>query len=376
MSQKKRQMLNRDLLSGLFRIQMRSWSQMRAPLVKGCTRCRRWAYYLSNVTTNEDWSASRNNCICWGLYLARHVAVAHRRQKGVELCADQTRLRAHKDYCCFVSRVPVLLLDGREHKLETFVESTRTYARRAESAALKKAAVSLWCCRCINTLSFPSLPCVGNWFKGLEMKRSAGLFLSECKSTIIAPHTRHGPLQTTQTALPKPTDSPDPANKSIICSNSLSFLLPAVSVRTSLLSYPLFGSPKLRHHFPPPVFPFHPPCNFPRFVHIFAPLSSHLEPLIVSRIGWNIPRETSGTLKSVCTFTHRRNCSRKVASVQPIRQGFIGLVRAFLHMALSCLESNWNQGSHLNENQKKRGEIIHFGLTHFKGQQCPSWLPQ
>lgn len=137
MSQKKRQMFNWDLLSSLFRIQMRSRSQMTTPPVKGCTRWRWWAHYLSNVTANEDWSASRNNCICCGrgLYLPRHawlLVVVHRRQKGIELCADQTRLHAHKDYCCFVSRVPTLLLDGREHKLKTFLEYAWTYARRAE----------------------------------------------------------------------------------------------------------------------------------------------------------------------------------------------------------------------------------------------------
>lgn len=98
-------------------------------------------------------------------------------------------------------------------------------------------------------------------------------------------------------------------------------------------------------------------------------------------MGWNILREKSGTLTSVCTFTHRRNCSRKVASVQPIRQGFIGLVRAFLHMVLSCLESNWNQGSPLKENQKTRGEILHFGHTHTSKPSsvlggCPSNIVQ
>lgn len=195
------------------------------------------------------------------------------------------------------------------------------------------------------------------------MKRSVRLFLSQFKISIITSRTLRAPLQTTQTAFPKPTDSPDPAIKSIICSCSLLLLPLSVYVLPFWLT--LGGArPNSGITFPPPVFPFHPPCHFPQFVHILSPPSSHLEPLIVSRMGWNIPRETSGTLKSACTFTHRRNCSRKVASVQPIRQGFIGLVRAFLHMVLSCLESSWNQGSHLKENQKTRGEIIHFGHTH------------
>lgn len=67
--------------------------------------------------------------------------------------------------------------------------------------------------------------------------------------------------------------------------------------------------------------------------------------------------------------------------MQPIRQGFIGLVRAFLHMVLSCLESNWNQGSPLKENQKTRGEILHFGHTHTSKPSsvlggCPSNIVQ
>lgn len=137
MSQKKRQMFNRTLLSGLFRIQMRSQSQMRAPSVKGWARRRWWAHYLSNVSANEDWSPSRNHCICCsrGLHRprrARLLAVVHHRQKGIELCADQTRLHAHKDYRCFISRVPILLLDGKEHKLKTFVEYAQTHAQRTD----------------------------------------------------------------------------------------------------------------------------------------------------------------------------------------------------------------------------------------------------
>lgn len=71
-----------------------------------------------------------------------------------------------------------------------------------------------------------------------------GLFLSECKISIITPQTLHGSLQTTQTAFPKPTDSPDPAIKSIICSYSL-LLLPAVSLRTSFSTCPRRRSPSL-----------------------------------------------------------------------------------------------------------------------------------
>lgn len=137
MSQKKKQMFHWGLLSSLLGIQMRSRSQMTAPPVKGCAHCRWWAHYLSNVSANEDWSASTNKCICCGRGLsltrrARPLAVFHHRQKGMELCTDQTRLHAHKDYCCLVSRVPILLLDARAHKLKTFVEYVRTHAQRTE----------------------------------------------------------------------------------------------------------------------------------------------------------------------------------------------------------------------------------------------------
>lgn len=127
------------------------------------------------------------------------------------------------------------------------------------------------------------------------MKRSVRLFLSECKVSIITPHTLHGPVQTTQTAFPKPTDSPDPAIKSIICSYSL-LLLPAVSLCTSLLTIPRRCSPKLRHHFCPfcvslsPTVPFSAirphslsPFFSPRTSHCFQNGVKHTE-----RNVWNL----------------------------------------------------------------------------------------
>lgn len=62
----------------------------------------------------------------------RLLAVVRHRQKGIELCADQTRLHAHKDYRRFISPVPILLFDGREHKLKTFMEYARTHAQRTD----------------------------------------------------------------------------------------------------------------------------------------------------------------------------------------------------------------------------------------------------
>lgn len=82
------------------------------------TQCPWWAHYLSNANGIENPSPSTNNWIfCDGdLYVSHHahlLTVLRYCQKDMELQADPTR------YFCFVSHVPIILLDGRNAQRHT-----------------------------------------------------------------------------------------------------------------------------------------------------------------------------------------------------------------------------------------------------------------
>lgn len=135
---------------------------------------------------------------------------------------------------------------------------------------------------------------------------------------------------------------------------------PAVSLRTSLFTYPHQLLSKQRHNFPQSAFLF---LCFQQFCTLlllphdwdfcrFQTVVKHIEGNV-----WNVKvclhakRWRHTWTMRTHTHTHTRICSRKAASVQPIRQGFCGLMQPF-YIWQSSAEREMETG-HILEKQAR-----------------------